>query len=70
MARPPQIVDRGDMQVLADIVNQSVLVRVLNRIGARIPEDWTLSPELARALAGQLAEAADAVAPRSEARGH
>ena len=66
MARPPQIVDRGDMDVLADYEHGDVILRLLNRKGARVPEDWPLPAATARALAMALIEAADSVAPRSE----
>lgn len=72
MARPasprqPQVVDSGDMQVLADMEHGDVLLRLLNRRGARVPEDWPLPAGTARALAYELIRAADAVAPVSEA---
>ena len=67
LPRQPQVVDSGDMQVLADIDNGDVLLRLLNRRGARVPEDWPLPVGTARALAYALIEAADAVAPQSKA---
>lgn len=70
LPRQPQIVDSGDMQVLADLDNGDVLLRLLNRKGARVPEDWPLPVETAKALAYELLKAADAVAPASTAGSH
>lgn len=65
LPRQPQIVDSGDMQVLADYDNGDVILRLLNRRGARVPEDWPLPAETARALGYALFEAAEAVQPQS-----
>lgn len=58
LPRQPQVVDSGDMQVLA---NGKVVLRMLPRKGDRIPVDWPMPPEFARRLAVELLEAADAV---------
>lgn len=64
LPRQPQVVDNGDMQVIA---NGKVVLRMLNRRGARVPEDWPMSPEFARELAAELLAAAEAVQPQSAA---
>lgn len=58
MADRVQRVEVGDITV--SILNgKLVLLRLLNRRGARVWEEWPLSPEEARVLAADLLAAAD-----------
>lgn len=55
LPRQPQVVDSGDMQVLA---NGKVVLRLQSKKGDRIPVDWPMEPDFAQALAMALMKAA------------
>ena len=58
LPRQPQVVDSGDMQVLA---NGKVVLRLKQKKGDRIPVDWPMEADFAEALALELLRAAAAV---------